>query len=528
MKKLISIILLLCLFVQISAFADTGSLTKDVGTYLYETVKTPVVSSVGGEWTVIGLARSGLDIPDKYFENYYQSVVKQLKSGNGVLHNKKYTEYSRVILALKAMGKDPQNVAGYNLLTPLGDYEKAVWQGVNGAIWALIALDCGGYDVPKNPQAKTQATREMYINHILVYQTTDGGWALSGNSADPDVTGMALQALAPYKDNSRVKTAIEKGLACLSAMQNGNGGFSSYEEENTESSVQAIVALCSLGISIKDSRFVKNGKTILDNLLTFCHNGREFKHTRNGTSNLMATEQCFYALVALDRAEKNQNSLYNMSDAKIRISSDIVGLSGKNKDIRKMNITKKGKTFRDIAGHKYKNAIEALAEREIINGKTENTFEPNSTMTRAEFATIVSRGLGLKEKSTGAFDDVTKKDWFFGYVNTAYSYGIIKGASQKEFNPMGKITREEAAVIIARAAFLCGMNTQMNTSYTRDVLAQFSDYVKASSWAQGPLAFCYNEGILDDSVMKINPKEAVTRAEIASMLYNMLSSAQLI
>jgi len=528
MKKFVSIILALFLFVQISSFADTASLTKDVGRYLYETVKTPAVSSVGGEWTVIGLARSGLDIPDEYFESYYQAVAKQLKSGNGVLHNRKYTEYSRVILALKSIGKDPRNLAGYNLLTPLGDYEKTVWQGVNGAIWALIALDCGGYDIPKNPQAKIQATRDMYLNHILVYQTTDGGWTLSGKTADPDITGMALQALAPYKDNPRVWTAIEKGLSCLSAMQNGNGGFSTYEEENSESSVQAIVALCSLGIPIKDSRFVKNGKTILDNLLTFCHNGREFKHTRNGTSNLMATEQCFYALVASNRAEKNQNSLYNMSDAKIRTGSGIVGLSGKNKDIRKMNVTKKGKTFKDISGHKHKNAIEALAEREIINGKTENTFEPDSTMTRAEFATIISRGLGLKEKSTGIFGDVTKKDWFFGYVNTAYSYGIIKGVSQKEFNPMGKITREEAAVIVARAASLCGMNTEISTSSTRDVLAQFSDYVKASSWAQGSLAFCYNEGILDDSVMKIKPKEAVTRAEIASMLYNMLSSAQLI
>ena len=528
MKKSISIILLLCLLVQISAFADTESLTENVGRYLYETVKAPVVSSVGGEWTVIGLARSGLDIPDEYFENYYQSVTKQLKSCGGVLHNRKYTEYSRVILALKAIGKNPEDTAGFNLLTPLGDYEKTVWQGVNGAIWALIALDCGKYDVPVNPDAQIQATREMYIDNILNNQNPDGGWSLSGDISEPDITGMALQALAPYKDNSIVQTSTEKGLAWLSEMQNGNGGFSAYEEENPESSVQAIVALCSLGISIKDSRFVKNGKTILDNLLTFCHNGREFKHTRNGTSNLMATEQCFYALVALDRAEKNQNSLYNMSDAKIRISSDTAGLSGKNKDVRKINITKKGKTFEDIAGHKHKNAVEALAEREIINGKTENTFEPDTAMTRAEFATIVSRGLGLKEKNTGAFDDVTQNDWFFGYVNTAYIYGIIKGVSQTKFNPMDKITREEAAVIIARASSLCGMNTQISTSSARDVLAQFSDYVKASSWAQGSLAFCYSEGILDDSVMKINPKEAVTRAEIASMLYNMLSSAKLI
>ena len=82
--------------------------------------------------------------------------------------------------------------------------------------------------------------------------------------------------------------------------------------------------------------------------------------------------------------------------------------------------------------------------------------------------------------------------------------------------------------MVTRAAKLCGMDTNMDTLATRDILAQFFDYVKASDWSQSSLAFCYNEKILDDSVMDIKPKEAVTRAEIASMLYNMLLSANLL
>ena len=113
-------------------------------------------------------------------------------------------------------------------------------------------------------------------------------------------------------------------------------------------------------------------------------------------------------------------------------------------------------------------------------------------------------------------------------MGTAYSYGIIKGVSESEFNPNGTITREEAAVMVTRAAKLCGMNTEMDALSIRDSLAQFFDYVKASDWSQSSLAFCYNEKILDDSVMDIKPKEAVTRAEIASMLYNMLLSANLL
>ncbi len=535
MKKIISIFLTIVLIFSISSkmFAfgadKVNVLTDRVGNYLFETVKSPIVGSVGGEWTVFGLARSEADIPDKYFENYYQTVTKYVKDCGGVLHNKKYTEYSRVIIALTSIGKNPKNVAGYNLVTPLGDYEKTIWQGINGAIWALIALDSGNYDMPSNPNAKVQATREMYINYILEKQTSDGGWALSGDIADPDVTGMALQALSKYQDSDKVKSATEKALNCLSNMQKENGGFEGYEVETSESSVQVLVALCELGISPYDERFVKSGKSVLDNLFSFYDSGTGFKHIHEDSANLMATEQCYYALVALKRVSEGKNSLYDMSDAKhLNVSSDAVGLAGKNADVKKMNITNPGKTFLDIVGHKNKTSIETLASREIINGKTESSFEPNSTMTRAEFATIIARGLGLPGKSNAIFKDVTQNDWFYNYVGTAYSYGIIKGVSENEFHPNGTITREEAAVMVTRAASLCGMNTEMDTLTVRDSLAQFCDYVKASDWSQSALAFCYNEKIMDRSVMDIKPKEAVTRAEIASMLYNMLISANLL
>jgi len=535
MKNFIAIFLtltiLFSLSMQTSAF-DTdkvAAITESVGNYLYETVTAPIVGSIGGEWAVLGLARSDMDIPVEYFENYCRTVTKYVKDCGGILHNKKYTEYSRVTAALTSIGKNPADVAGYNLLLPLGDYEKTIWQGINGAIWALIALDSGSYDIPNNPDANIQATREMYINHILEKQTSDGGWALSGDTADPDVTGMALQALSKYQDNDKVKYATKKALALLSDMQNENGGFSSYETENSESSVQVLVALCELGISINDERFVKNGKSIIDNLLTFYDNEKGFKHTHDGTTNQMATEQCFYALVVLNRVNKSKTSLYDMSDVQpLKVSSDTDKVTEENADVQKMNITNPGKTFADITAHKDKTAIEELASRGIINGKTENNFEPDSTMTRAEFATIIARGLGLPQNNNSVFRDVTEVDWFYSYVSTAYNYGIIKGVSENEFYPNGTITREEAAVMITRAAKLCGMETEMDTLSIRDVLAQFFDYVKASDWSQSSLAFCYNEKILDDSVMDIKPKEAVTRAEITYMLYNMLSLAKLL
>ena len=510
---------------------NIDAVISDNANYIYKTVSNPQVGSIGGEWAILGLARSGEDIPPEYFENYYQTAQQYVKAHSGILHEKKYTEYSRMIVALTAIGKNPQDVAGYNLLMPLGDYEKTIWQGINGAVWALIALDSRNYEIPQNPDATVQATREMYINHILEKQTPDGGWALSGDVADADVTGMALQALSKYQDNDKVKVATEKALLCLSNMQNDNGGFSSYNTENSESNVQVIVALCELGIPYNDARFVKNGNTILDELMTFYIVGNGFNHTQDGSgANLMSTEQAFYCLVAVKRQQSGNNSLYRMSDA-VQVSEEAnvtIGLKDKNADVKMMDIEFAGKTFPDISGHDNKTAIEALASRGIINGKTENSFEPDNTMTRAEFAAIIVRGLGLMQKNGINFKDVKANDWFYGYVGTAYHYGIIKGVSESEFNPNGTISRQEAAVMVARAAKLCGMDTEMDSIAIRDVLAQFFDYVSCSDWALSSLAFCYNEGILDDSVMDIKPSGAVTRAEIASMLYNMLTKSKLL
>ena len=147
MKRGLSALLALVLIFGLSVpalAADSKDLQKAIQTsaaYIQKTVAAPQVSSIGGEWAVIGLARSGADVPEKYFETYYETAVETVTKKKGVLHAKKYTEYSRVALALTAIGADPSDVGGYDLLKPLADFEKVTWQGINGPAWALIALD---------------------------------------------------------------------------------------------------------------------------------------------------------------------------------------------------------------------------------------------------------------------------------------------------------------------------------------------------------------------------------------------------
>lgn len=547
MRKSLAFLLIILLIAgqvpSYGAIPQIDEAIKDTANYIYKTVKDPQVGSIGGEWAIIGLARSEADIADSYYSNYYKNVENYVKEAKGILHDKKYTEYSRLILGLTAAGYDPTDVAGYDLTKALGDFEKTIWQGINGPIFALIALDSGNYPMSENREAQIQASRSMYVDEILSRQLSDGGFSLFGGieggkeyKSDPDITAMALQALAKYQDREDVKKVTEEALASLSKLQNNKGGYSSWGEENSESVAQVIVALGEQGIPLDDSRFVKNGNTLLDNLMDFYIKNQGFSHTINGGSNLMATEQAFYALVAADRLEKGKNSLYRMGDAIKNSKEDSetelgIGLVGKNPDVEPKPIILLGRTFDDISGanpHKNLPAIEDLASRGIINGKTENLFDPDATMTRAEFATIVVNSLGLEPKTNNKFADVLADEWFSPYVGTANNYGIVKGISHTRFNPQGTITRQEAGAMVARAAKLCGMETEMDTGAIRDVLAQFTDYLKVAEWARSSLAFCYQENILDQSEIEIQANSSVLRSEVAQMLFNMLESANLL
>ena len=292
--------------------ANLDTIYKTTGDFM-ATLGTPTVNSTGGEWMVIGLARSGRTVPAGYYDNVVE-YVKAKADANERLHPTKVTDNARVILALTAIGKDVTNVGGHNLLKGLDNMDYVQAQDINGPIFTLIALDSHNYPTMGD------VTREKLIQVILDAQLNDGGWGLSADKADPDMTAMAIQALAPYyKTNETVKAAVDKALEALSALQCTDGGFGSWDTVNSESCAQVIVALTALGIDpTADSRFVKNGHTVLDALAGFYVTGGGFRHTAGGERNDMATEQGYYALAAYYRFANTQTRLYDMSDVTIQ------------------------------------------------------------------------------------------------------------------------------------------------------------------------------------------------------------------
>ena len=534
MKRSLSILVAVTIMLNLTPVAIANDNYKQiadvVGDTLCESVSNPTIGSTGGEWLIVGLARSGYNIPVGYYDLYYRNLTAFIKNNSGKLSSRKYTEYSRVVIALSAIGRDPSNVGGADFLRYLADFDNVVGQGINGVATALIALDSGNWELPEKTDFSNTATREKYINFILGKELPAGGFSLIGSGApDADVTALVLQALAPYKTDTEVSPVISRALSALSRIQNSQAGFGTLGiDETAESEAQVIIALCVLKIPVTDTRFVKNGSSPLDALMLHYIGSGKFEHISNGGYDPMATEQALMALDAYNRFYSDDNTFYDMTDVESVDTQHTVSFQSRNPDVKILPITYPDASFYDISDHQNRIAILELARRGVINGMDDNSFAPDNTMTRAQFTAIVVRALGLEPKFSGIFDDVSSAKWYSPYVDTAYTYKLVNGKTESVFDPDGLITRQEASALIARAAVLCGFDTSMSDTEVRNMLAQFTDYRSADAWAQPSIAFCYKENILSQTDLNIEPRRYILRCEIAQMIYNMLSAAELI
>ena len=348
---------------------------------IVDVVPAPQFGSVGGEWAVLALARAGHPVPYGYFETYIYQIGERLinvgittdpnstQNADGLYplnrvfnpatlryevrlgNQAQSTENSRLVVALTSLGVDASNFTHngvtFDLIAQYGQRQSAasdqMWgelQGINGPIWNLVAINSRGWDSPYEISCRlwvggttvsNQITLDERIQWVLDVQLNNGGWVLdhynSSNAStatlpsDPDMTAMALQALAPYRHMPAVAAAIDRALVELARAQLPNGGWASMGNDNVQSPAQVIVALTKLGIDpMTDARFTTpSGSNPVAAVLRFFDpvtGGFFHPHpTAGGTVNLMATEQATYSLVAYWRFVEGMNSLYDMSDA---------------------------------------------------------------------------------------------------------------------------------------------------------------------------------------------------------------------
>jgi hypothetical protein len=504
---------------------------------LESTVGTPVF---GNEWKVMALARGGIT-PNtaNYYDTYYAGVANYVAGkGTGKLDENKSTDNSRLILALSSIGRDATSVGGHDLTAPFADRNWVVQQGLNGAIFALLALDTNGYEIP-DASADIQATREGLIEHILNAEITGGGWSLTGVApADVDMTAMALQALAPYyraavaeEDENPIIAAADAALDWLKTKQDEYGGFVAgmSDDVSTCSTAQVVTALAALGIpqTYEGYGWTKEGgrNPVTALLAHYNEAGGWFGENDNATENNLATEQAAYALVAYDRFVNGQNPLYDMRDA--------FGAPGQDKTaleiVTAANYTAAQADVTDIASAK--SAVEAIINALNLNGVTaevtdgtftaatagtvENTNGTNGsytftvTLNKGEGAQQVTNALTLTITAT-AYVEHTSATVSFRLVGDT-EHGLTDAPRYTDWIPARSVTVESASPKVYDA-FMAAIDeaglTQIGAAdnYVRSVtkdgvtLAEFGNGSKTSGWKYFVNGQYVNKGLSDQTI----------------------------
>lgn len=334
LKKILCVIL--CFFITLTLNADAAEselseqiriTSESIGksadstakNLLSDKKKLPAGNSAS-DWIAMVLAFSGKQDAYNTYLKDLEAYVADCYEIQGSLDEIKATEYHRIALTMLALGGDPTQIqkSDGTMIYLVAD---GTWdfhggnpgeQGSNGLIYTLILLNANTSIQEKADPAFIQ----QMITELLENQEADGGFVLSSSlGTDVDITAMALQALAPYKDQENVQDAIEDAMLWLSEQLSENGTFVSYNSESVESVAQVILALCALEIDPSEAElFIKNGQSLLDSLNLFrLEDGRYSHEINGGSANLVSTYQSLLALEAVSRLRTDGTWIFDFN-----------------------------------------------------------------------------------------------------------------------------------------------------------------------------------------------------------------------
>lgn len=180
-------------------------------------------------------------------------------------------------------------------------------------------------------------------------------------------------------------------------------------------------------------------------------------------------------------------------------------------------------SFNDVTSHWAKEQIDALASRYIVQGTSADTFEPSRSVTRAEWTTMLVRALDLAEKpDKAAFSDVLPSKWYAGAIGAAAEAGLVQGFEDGTFQPNVLVTKQQMAVTLAKAIAFVKLD-ETSSADVEQLEAAFKDAADIAGWAKDAVAQVAAAGIVHgDSQGQFQPAKPSTRAEAATVLYNLL------
>ena len=432
------------------------AITFDIETKTSRYIKSSMKNVFGEEWQAVDLIRDG----KKVSKDYFDALIKEISEQGDNLSSRPggwYTDYFKAIIALAAGGYDPSDVDGYNLLLKTADYEATCdggWvQGVSGPVYALLALDTMGYEIPEAPEGKVQATREKYISSILSSnRAEEGGWKDAWTKkVDVDITASAIVALAPYYNSDpEVKSAVDDAVDYLSTTIDKDGRIVGSYGPNSNSTAVTIWALCALGIDpAGDPRFSNNGKTIVDGLYSYMLDDGSFGYQDNTTTNLMSTQQCYEAMIAIDRLNSGKCSFYNFaSDDHKWVHKEVKATctkSGYEADVCASCGAEKSGTHQSTSalGHKYEH--KKVAAKIGIAGKTYDKCRVCGKVANTKIIAALKPAAPSITKLSGtrkAFTAKWSKKSYTGYEMRYSRYSSMKSPKTLRFTSSKTVSKK--------------------------------------------------------------------------------------
>ncbi|MFC5449968.1 S-layer homology domain-containing protein [Paenibacillus aestuarii] len=194
----------------------------------------------------------------------------------------------------------------------------------------------------------------------------------------------------------------------------------------------------------------------------------------------------------------------------------------KSQTLTPNNVIHFTKIFSDLVDHWAKSDVMLMVDKKIVEGMDDDHFAPDTNVTRAQFATLLTKALNL-QAGTGQnpFEDVTSGAWYEDTVKKAYAAGLINGIADNVFAPEQNITREEMTAMLIRAkAYASGTKIE-DMSVTNE--RHFSDDAEVSDWAKKVVALAVDFGLMNGRTeQEFAPLEQASRAEAVVVLKRLI------
>lgn len=413
--------------------------------------------SSSGDWFPIGLGRLGYEDDYDAYLAVINDVIAKRYDEEHKLDRIKATEWHRISLAVLALGGDPTAISEGSIdLIADGTYNRSKVmdldkQGINGLTWGLLTLDSMRYKVPKN----AADSREDIIKRILEAQLDDGGFSLKSPPSNADITGMTLQALAPYYNSEKVYTYIreiddkKREVRVRDVVDEALEYLTSVELDNPESTVQVIVALTALQIDPLSEEFIRDDQTLFDILKEFKRDDGGFVHSysydpdnptsKPDESNSMASEQTLYGLTSMLRYYSDSRTLYDFrEEMSLELKNKIKKVESEieqtvTKQPKKEELKKVYENYLDIPAEErsyvgnYAKLSDALTENNIKKELEElSDFMDINSSGKGTVIDLVS-GSNEKTKQTKFTEaDVKRTEELMKERSTEYEVEVIK------------------------------------------------------------------------------------------------------